>query len=203
MAQYVKKTVDMCLFAGLNAMINAHHERWVDNETAFGSQLPRLVSIWSQIAVEFQGYSRTAVVFELLNEPSNITVAQLNTMNAALLPAIRKTNPTRQVHFGGLKEMGAWWILGRPDAMLFPRADNNIALTVHSYTPWSFAGPGKRKYEFNTDLISLKREPSAAASLSRHMPSHMLPHAWCMTSAIVVPANLSPSDSCSGVKGSW
>ena len=138
----VHETVDWALKAGLVAMINTHHETWLDNATAFEVQLPRLLSIWEQIGKEFAGVPDAALVFEILNEPSNINITQLNAMNAAVLPVIRKANPTRQVHLGGLAKMGSWWVLEHPDDMLIPADDRNLALTVHSYTPWDFAGPG-------------------------------------------------------------
>jgi endoglucanase len=104
----VRQTVEWALKAGLVAMINTHHETWLDNRTAFSTQLPRLVSIWEQIGSEFAGVPDADLVFELLNEPSSINISQLNAMNAALLPVVRKSNPTRQVHFGGLAKMGSW-----------------------------------------------------------------------------------------------
>jgi len=82
--------------------VNTHHEDWADNEAAFPAALPRLDAIWAQVAAEFAGYGRGDLVFELFNEPSNLTVGQLNTMNAKLLATVRKTNPDRQVHLGGL-----------------------------------------------------------------------------------------------------
>ena len=66
-----------------------------------------------------------ALVFELLNEPSEITIKQLNAMNTAVLPVVRKSNPTRQVHLGGLAKMGTWWILQNPDAVVIPAGNWN------------------------------------------------------------------------------
>lgn len=137
----VNETVGWALKHGLKAMINTHHENWLDNETAFPAMLPRLEAIWEQVAESFASVSDDQLVFELLNEPDNITIAQLNEMNTALLAVIRPTNPTRQVHFGGIKKMGAWWIVANQDAIVYPANDTNLALTVHSYSPYSFAGP--------------------------------------------------------------
>ena len=69
-----------------------------------------MLSIWRQIGAEFAGIPDMALVFELLNEPQHINISQLNAMNAAVLPVVRESNPTRQVHFGGLAMMGSWWI---------------------------------------------------------------------------------------------
>ena len=143
MAQ-VNTTVGWALKHGLRAMINTHHENdWVESKTdptKFAKALPRLVAIWRQMAEHFAAIPDDQLVFEIFNEPLDMTVAQLNTMNAAVLPVIRATNPTRQVHLGGLEQMGTWWILANPDAMVFDPKDDHLALTVHSYNPWPFAG---------------------------------------------------------------
>jgi endoglucanase len=139
----VNQTVGWALKTKMRAMINTHHEnKWIDttNTTTFNTALPRLVAIWTQIAEAFAGFSDDVLVFELFNEPNSMKVGQLNQMNAALLPAVRATNPTRQVHLGGLANMNSGWILSHEDAMVFPKADKHLALTVHSYDPWSFAG---------------------------------------------------------------
>ena len=149
----VRQSVEWALKAGLVAMVNTHHERWFDNSTSFDTQLPRFLSIWEQIADEFKDTPDMALVFELLNEPSEITIKQLNAMNTAVLPVVRKSNPTRQVHFGGLAKMGTWWILQNPDAIAIPAGDDHLALTVHSYNPWDFAGPGPKPDHIPTDHI--------------------------------------------------
>lgn len=172
MAQ-VRQTVKMAVAANLTAMVNTHHEDWADNEAAFPAALPRLDAIWAQVAAEFAGYGRGDLVFELFNEPSNLTVGQLNTMNAKLLATVRKTNPDRQVHLGGLAKMGTWWILAHPDAMVFPASDKNLALTVHSYTPWDFAGPGPTRHGPTDhvfgpgDVVAANKTMSGLAAWSR------------------------------------
>lgn len=131
----VNQTVRWALKHKLRAMVNTHHEnKWIDttNTTIFAAALPRLVAIWTQISGAFASYSDDVLVYELFNEPNKMSVDQLNQMNAALLPPIRATNPTRQVHLGGLANMNSGWILSHTDAMAFPKADKHLALTVHS-----------------------------------------------------------------------
>jgi endoglucanase len=133
----VEETVGWAKKHGLVALINAHHEDWFDN----GGSLDRLVNIWRQIAEHFKGYGDNELVFELFNEPNAMSLDTLNQMNRAVLSVIRKNNPTRLVFLGGLKQMGRWWINANPDAMQIPAGDENLGLTVHSYDPYSFAGP--------------------------------------------------------------
>jgi endoglucanase len=162
----VRQTVEWALRAGLVAMVNTHHEDWLDNRTTFDAQLPRLLSIWEQISTEFASLPTTALVFELFNEPSNINLSQLNAMNAAVLPVVRKHNPTRQVHLGGLAKMGTWWILQNPDGMQIPAGDSNLALTVHSYSPWDFAGPGPQRQGPTNHVFTAADEATAHATMS-------------------------------------
>jgi hypothetical protein len=51
------------------------------------------------------------MVFELFNEPYYMNSTRLNEMNAALVPAIRKNSPTRQLHLGGLAHMKSSWLM--------------------------------------------------------------------------------------------
>ena len=78
------------------AVLNTHHEKWLDNPSAFNSKLPRLEAIWTQIAERFKDKNQT-LLFEIFNEPHLMSATQLNTMNAKVLPIIRATNPTRMV----------------------------------------------------------------------------------------------------------
>lgn len=95
----VNETVHWALQHGLVAMLNTHHENWFDNTTLFSSNLERFESIWQQIAHAFSSVPDEQLVYEVLNEPNHISIDQLNQMNGAVLPIIRATNPTRQVHF--------------------------------------------------------------------------------------------------------
>lgn len=121
-------------------MINSHHDKWLDSQPLFHENLPRFEAIWQQISSRFASYPDDALVFELFNEPKHMTVSQLNEMNSKVLALIREKNPTRQVHFGGLAQMGVDWLLEHPDDMVFPSGDEHLAVTVHSYSPWDFAG---------------------------------------------------------------
>jgi endoglucanase len=140
---HLNETVGWALAHNLTVMVNTHHENnWIDNSTLFAAALPRLVAIWTQIAAHFGSYPDERLVFELFNEPKHMSMAELNAMNSALLSVVRRTNPTRQIHFGGLASMNSGWLLSHPDAMVFPDGDEHLALTVHSYDPWAFAGNG-------------------------------------------------------------
>ena len=140
----VEQIVGWSLKRGLRTVLNTHHDDWLDDAASdedFQVQLSRLVAIWTQIAQRFASKSEELLAFEVYNEPhANMTLAWLNQMNAAVLPAIRATNPTRNVFFGGLKFMNPHWIVDQPDAMHFPANDSHVLLEVHSYDPYDFCG---------------------------------------------------------------
>ena len=139
-----RQVVGWSLKRGLRTVLNAHHDDWLDGamtNSSFTTQLERFVSIWTQIAQRFASSPEELLAFEVYNEPHlNMTVAWLNEMNGAVLPAIRASNPTRNVLFGGLHWMNPRWIVASPDAMVFPSKDSHLFLEVHSYDPYSFCG---------------------------------------------------------------
>jgi len=49
------------------------------------------------VAVRFAAVNNSLLLFEVFNEPHLMSVGNLNAMNAAVLPIIRDTNPTRTV----------------------------------------------------------------------------------------------------------
>eukprot|EP00041_Stephanoeca_diplocostata_P031216 m.967006 g.967006 ORF g.967006 m.967006 type:complete len:279 (-) comp23913_c0_seq9:5288-6124(-) len=124
-----KEVVSWSLKRGLITIINTHHDSWLDDPDAFESKLPRFVAIWTQIAAAYANASHL-LAFEVFNEPHQMTVDQLNVMNAAVLPIIRTQHPTRIVFIGGLQFMNPTWILANPNAMhLFPN-DSYVAVEV-------------------------------------------------------------------------
>ena len=89
-------------------------------------------------------------------------------MNAAILPIIRNTNPTRIVLLMGLKvrilvaQSAAFeaafcvypvslgcdllqfgnpsWITANPNGLVFPKNDTQLMLEIHNYDPFTYAG---------------------------------------------------------------
>jgi endoglucanase len=130
----VEQVVGWAVQLGLPAIVNSHHDDWLDgsaDDAEFEAQLGRLVSIWTQVAARLAGVDDSALAFEVYNEPhANMTLDWLNQMDAAVLPAIRKTNPTRNVLFGGLQFMNAHWIVSNPNKLSFPSDDAHVFLEV-------------------------------------------------------------------------
>jgi endoglucanase len=124
----VKQVVNWSLDRGMVTILNTHHEDWLDSAGAdFDAKLPRLEAIWTQIAAKFVGANET-LLFEVFNEPHVMTADQLNKMNAAIVPIIRKQHPSRIILLQGLKYGNPNWILQNPTGMTIP-AGTTLALS--------------------------------------------------------------------------
>jgi hypothetical protein len=155
----------------------------LQSKDAFSAQLPRFVALWQQVADSFAA-APPALLFEVLNEPVNVNISQLNQMYAAVLPVMRKNNPTRTVFMGGLSWMSAYWIASNPDAVVFPplpsgAPDANLALEVHSYDPYAFclqSPPTQQSWGTPADVAVVQKMYAAVAQWSaahRGIPVYM------------------------------
>ncbi len=141
----VQTVVGWCLARNLTCVVNTHHDDWIGSapNASFPAALPRFVALWTALGAAFAA-APPALLFEVINEPvAPLSLDNLNALYAAVLPAVRATNPTRTVYLGGLSWMSPYWIEKNPDAVVFPpladgRADANLALEVHSYDPYAF-----------------------------------------------------------------
>jgi endoglucanase len=118
----VRQVVGWSLARNLTVIINAHHDDWVNNEKDFEAMLPRYLAVWKQVSAAFADAPAALLRFETLNEPTNLTITQLNEMHARVLPVMRVggENPVREVYLVGLSWDGADWLLAHPDAVTFP-----------------------------------------------------------------------------------
>jgi len=130
----VQQIVGWCIDGGFTCIINSHHDDWLDSLT-FEAMLPRFVALWTQVSSTFSSAS-PKLFFEVFNDPHVMSLANLNAMNAAIVPVMRKYNPTRPIFLGGLSWMSPYWILSNPDAMVFPPG-GNLRLEVHTYDPYN------------------------------------------------------------------
>jgi len=146
----VHTVVDWALTRGLPAIINSHHDDWIDDSDGvhFQQKLPRFVALWRQVAASFARYSSTMLSFEVYNELHVINVQQANQMYAATVPVMRLgggANAARAIYLGGLSWMSPYWLFTNPDAIVPPplasgAVDPNLHMQVHSYDPWAFCG---------------------------------------------------------------
>jgi hypothetical protein len=156
----VEQVVDWGLERDLFIVINAHHEDWIKTGYANKNLRDRFDSIWSQIAVRFQNKSEK-LLFEIINEPNGLTVANINELNARELSIIRKTNPTRIVLYSGYK-----W--SNSDELMGAAIPNDPYLIgyFHSYDPWGFAGEATGTWGTAADRESLRAKFAKVAQWS-------------------------------------
>ena len=166
----VKEVVDYAINDGLYVIINIHHDN--DKQSGKNFFYPTsdylttsrnyVTSIWKQVANTFRNYS-DHLIFETLNEPRMIGDANewwftkdnpqtkvkdaincINTLNQAAVDTIRAAggnNKTRLIMCPGYDASieGAT----TPNFKLPSDSANAIAVSVHGYTPYDFAGDDK------------------------------------------------------------
>lgn len=132
----VVEVVDWALAADLNVILNSHHFDPI-YEDPLGTA-PWHGGVWKQIAEQFADYPEESLWFELENEPhNNFDDSNLLQTLAPALAAVRATNPTRAVIYGGEEWSGVNSLatLELPD-------DPNVHATFHYYDPFAFTHQG-------------------------------------------------------------
>ena len=141
----IEQIVDWGLSRHMIIIVNAHHESWIKNAYT-PSNTARFDSIWSQIATRFKNKS-DSLLFEVINEPNPLTIAQVDELNARIISIIRKTNPTRIAIFSGYK----WSNSDELVAAAVPQ-DNFLVGYYHSYDPYPFGLNGPGTYGTDADI---------------------------------------------------
>jgi aryl-phospho-beta-D-glucosidase BglC (GH1 family) len=124
----IEQIVDWGLSRHLVIIINTMHEGWIKSDYS-AKNIARFDSIWSQIATRFRNKS-DSLLFEVINEPYPLSLANVNDLNARTIQTIRKTNPTRIVLFSGNNYSNSDELV----AATIP-SDNFIIGYYHSYDP--------------------------------------------------------------------
>jgi aryl-phospho-beta-D-glucosidase BglC (GH1 family) len=170
----VDTVITWALSKGLVVIINAHHEaglKAVDtmsNPLARADTLAKYDSIWSQVSRRFKD-KPDFLLFEMLNEPQQMSQATLDSLNVRILSIIRKNNPTRITLFSGTSYTGSGNLLATaiPDT-----SDNYLMAYYHSYDPWSFAGEAVGTFGSSGDISS---SDSRFHQVSNWSVSHSIP----------------------------
>merc|ERR1712070_853923 len=147
---WVEQVVNWSMSRGMVTILNTHHEKWLDLKGWFDKKLPRLEAIWTQISERFKDYDQK-LLFEIFNEPHLMSTDDLNTMNSAILPIIRKTNPTRIVLLMGLKFGNPSWLVSRKSADFKIPSDKQLMIEIHNYDPFKYAGSNPTQTTWGSD----------------------------------------------------
>ncbi len=131
-AARVDWAIEQALKNRLNIIVNIHRHGEMDQNPE--GELPRLLSLWEQIATRYRGQPKQ-VYLELLNEPHDkLTNEKWNDVLAKVLAVVRKSHPERPVIVGP----GSWNAIWALDKLQLPREDDNLIVTVHFYDPFEF-----------------------------------------------------------------
>ena len=150
----VEQVVDWALNQDLYVILNVHHDDWLKKggNTFTQSNRNRFDAIWLQIVERFKNKS-AKLLFEILNEPVDLTSANVDVLNASVLEIIRRANPTRLVVFSGngFTPLNALLSAAIPDA-----EDEYLIGNFHAYDPWPFAGQCLRGWGSESDKDDLE-----------------------------------------------
>ncbi len=155
----VKEVVNYVLNDGMIAVVNIHWDGgwWSKFPTEYDESMKRYKKMWSQIAETFKDYP-CSLIFESLNEegcfndvwnrwgkPEPVKKLKafgiLNNINQAFVDLVRKS--------GGLNSKRHLLIAGYatdidltvdPDFVMPKDPENHLIVSVHYYTPYTFAG---------------------------------------------------------------
>jgi endoglucanase len=131
----VDATVELALARGLEVVVDLHHYAELCADPAGHGD--RFVALWSQIAERWADRP-AGIHFELLNEPrSPMTSGEWNSLLAAALAVVRRSNPDRVVVAGpaAMNSIDALADLDLP-------SDDRLIVTIHYYEPFAFTHQG-------------------------------------------------------------
>jgi endoglucanase len=130
----VEQIVDWSLSKDLYVIVNAHHDAWIKDDYQNIVNRNRFDTIWLAISERFKDKS-AKLIFEILNEPNGMSMADINTLNKRVLSIIRNQTSNRLVIFSGNEwtDIDAFFGAEIPDAN-----DAFLIGNFHSYDPYEF-----------------------------------------------------------------
>jgi endoglucanase len=129
--------IGQALSNDLGVIVDLHH--FQEMMKAPRAYTDRLIAMWRQIATRYRGLP-PAVVFEILNEPTdNLTAEVWNPILAQVIAAIREIDPDRT-----LIVEGAHWASAKDlrDTLQVPEGDPHLVASFHMYAPMYFTHQG-------------------------------------------------------------
>ena len=169
----VADAVDKAIAAGLNVILNTHHDSFetdlanaAGNPVAAKADSTLISQLWSAIATRFKEYDVNKLYFEAFNEVhggddwttgSDAQFALLNKWNQYALDAIRKTggnNTNRWVGVSGYAANIEKTVnyLQLPKKLDSETTDDHVMVAVHSYDPGGFC---QSPYDAKADSLKV------------------------------------------------
>jgi len=129
-------TVHEALKRGFTVIIDNHQYRVMGKDPMALREM--FLASWEQMAAHYKDYPDN-VYFGLLNEPNNhLTPYLWNYFMMDAYEIVRKSNPGRTLVIGP----GNWNGFSALDELKLPKADRNIIVEVHYYSPHRFTHQG-------------------------------------------------------------
>ena len=164
----VEQIVTWALDRELFVIINVHHDDWIKANFASQSNRNRFDSIWLQVAERFKNTS-AKLIFEILNEPQGLSLADTNILNKRALSIIRNQTSNRLVIFAGTE----WSNVDKLLAVDVPDSEDQFLIgNFHSYDPWGFAGECQAQWgsEADKEALTAIYQKAANWSLAHNTP---------------------------------
>lgn len=150
----VAQNVDWAIAAGLNVILNTHHDAFESGYLGNAATNPAVAAeanalieaVWGQIATKFKDYNEQ-LIFETFNEVHNgddwskgsaAQFATLNAWNQLALNTIRATGGKNATRWIGVSGYAANIDLTIANLVLPEDPANHIMVGVHCYDPYNF-----------------------------------------------------------------
>ncbi len=118
-------------------LIIVNHHGYDMNDGNFSTQTPRICKVWKQLIQKYSYLDPNRFMFEIYNEPNNITNSNWRTVAQSIVDTIRTYNTTHTLVVGG----NGWNSMSGLTSFQ-PLNDNNIIYTFHCYEPYYFTHQG-------------------------------------------------------------
>ncbi len=135
----IRKAVDLCLEAGLVAIVDPLHTY---NQGYTDADLPALKKIWQQVATCFADYPTDSVAFEIMNEPHNgVNLYDIVHESIGVIRSV-PGNEKRIIIVSGQGFSTRQALINAFNDNIFPAGDTCLIGTFHYYDPKSFTKQG-------------------------------------------------------------
>jgi endoglucanase len=121
----------------LMVIIDYHHGQLFDG--TMNTELPRIKTLWTEIAERYKNTDPDKVLFEAYNEPNGISAANWQTAASQITATIRAIAPNHSIVLGATEWNGVYALANNTLSKL---SDPNIIYTFHFYDPFIFTHQG-------------------------------------------------------------
>lgn len=163
----VQQVVDYAYEEEMYVILNAHHEDFNDPyESSYKAASKELCAIWKQVAERFKGYD-ARLIFEGMNEPRKKGTAVewnggdaegrkiVNKLNADFVKTVRAAGGNNKTRFLMIPTYAA--SASGLDGFELPD-DERLIVSIHAYTPYTFALQDSGTSAFSADDANSTRE---------------------------------------------